>query len=220
VREEKMVLGIYGAGGLGANIKETAELQKQWDKLVFIDDTKPADVYKGIDRMPFAEFKSRYGADIAEVIIALGEPKYRISIYENIKRYGYHLANVVHPCAMISPSATIGEGVFVKAGAVVGPDVIVGDNTRIETYAVVGHDSIIHKHAQLSTGVIVSGHCEIGEGTYVGINVPIKENIKIGEYSVVGMGAVVQRDVSDFVIVMGNPARVVMKRTLNDLIFK
>ena len=215
-----MILGIYGAGGAGKDTKELAELLGLWEEIVFIDDTTSADIFKGIKRMPFIEFQEKYDKNDVEIIMAIGEPKYKISLYNKIKHLGYNFANVIHPNAIISPSAILGKGITVKTGAFIGADVSIEDNVRIEAYGIVGHDSIIHAHVQISASAIVSGNCEIGEGSYIGINVPIRDHIKIGKNSVISMGAVVQTDIPDFVTAMGNPARVMLTRTENDLIFQ
>ena len=43
-----MVLGIYGSGGTGRNVKEIAEVIGTWNEIVFIDDTVKSGIYKGV----------------------------------------------------------------------------------------------------------------------------------------------------------------------------
>ena len=74
--------------------------------------------------------------------------------------------------------------------------------------AIIGHDCIIDSGCQISPMAAIGGHCEIGRGTHLGMNVLIKEGTKIGGNSVLGMGSVVQRDIPENVIALGNPARV------------
>lgn len=215
-----MVLGVYGSGGVGKEIKEIAVYLQQWDEVVFIDDTVPADIFRGIRRMPFSAFQREYDGAKAEVIIAQGEPRYKKLLYHKVKEAGYELTNIIHPSAIISESASLGKGIIVKPGAVVSVDAVIEDNVSIEEYAVVGHDCIIHKHAQISSFVMIAGRCEIGEGTYIAISVPVRETVKIGSNTVVGMGSVVLRDLPDSVTAMGNPARPMRKRTDEDRVFK
>ena len=214
-----MILGIYGAGGAGREVKEIAEMTNQWEELVFIDDTKEVGEFKGIKRMPFENFKTFYLPEDTEIIIALGEPQYKITLYNKVAEAGYSLANVIHPTAIINKSAIIGRGVIVKAGALVSSDAVVEDNVSLEEYSVIGHDTIIHTHAQISAFVVIAGHCEVGEGTYIGLSVPVKEKTKIGARTVVGMGSVVLRDLPENVIAIGNPARA-MKKMDGQKVFK
>ena len=43
-----MVLGIYGSGGAGKEVKDIAEMLNKWSEIVFIDDTVDCDFFKGI----------------------------------------------------------------------------------------------------------------------------------------------------------------------------
>ncbi len=202
-----MVLGIYGSGGSGREAREVADLLGTWEEIVFIDDMAETGMYKGLKRMPFEVFNQTYDKDIAEVIIAVGEPEYRISLYDRVEKKGYRFANVIHPNAWISPSATIGRGIIAKSGVLISSDAKIEDNVGFEAYAVVGHDCVVRKGCQISTNVAMGGGSEIGAGCYIGMNVAIKEKVKIGSNSVVGMGSAVQREIPENVIAMGNPAR-------------
>lgn len=207
-----MKLGIYGAGGAGREVKEIAESLNLWDEIVFIDDFQEVGVFKNIPIMPFSEFEKGYSNTDTEVVIALGEPEHKTTLYKKIKETGYAYANVIHPNAMISPEAKLGKGIIVKAGVIVSVDAVIGDNVSIEEYAVIGHDCVIGAHSQISSFVMIAGHCEVGEGTYIAIHVAVRDRIKIGANSVVGMGSMVSRDIPNNVIALGNPARPMKKK--------
>ena len=61
----------------------------------------------------------------------------------------------------------------------------------------------------VQAGANVAGSCIVGRRTFVGMGALVLDHVNVGELSVVGAGAVVTRDVSDRVQVMGIPARVV-----------
>jgi maltose O-acetyltransferase len=50
---------------------------------------------------------------------------------------------------------------------------------------------------------------EVGEGTWIGARVILLPGVKIGRYCVIGAGAVVTRDVPDYAVAGGVPARVI-----------
>lgn len=207
-----MILGIYGSGGAGRGAKEIAELQGTWDEIVFIDDTVPEDVFKGLKRLSFDTFKNTYPRSSAKVVIAMGEPEYKIQLYNRVKDAGYEFANVIHPSVYVSPDAHLGAGIIAQMGAMIAVDAYVGNNVTLEQYAVVAHDTVIEDHAQISAFVMLAGHSKVGRGTYIGIGVPVREEVTIGSNTIVGMGSVVQKDIPDNVIAMGNPARVMKNR--------
>ncbi|KGF67308.1 acetyltransferase [Hoeflea sp. BAL378] len=55
----------------------------------------------------------------------------------------------------------------------------------------------------------------IGHDVWIGFGAKIRSGVKIGNGAVVGMGAVVTRDVEPYMVVAGNPARVVSQRFSN-----
>ena len=207
-----MILGIYGSGGAGRGAKEIADLQGVWSEIVFIDDTVPADIFKGIKRMPFEQFKAEYSSDMAKVVIAIGEPEYKIQLFNKVKDCGYNFANVIHPSSYVSPDAKIGSGIIVQMGCIIAVDATIGNNVNLGQYVVVAHDSTVEDHAQISAFVMIAGNCKVGEGTFIGIGVPIKNEISIGKNTIIGMGSVVHHNIPDEVIAVGNPARVIKKR--------
>lgn len=60
----------------------------------------------------------------------------------------------------------------------------------------------------------------IGSDVWIGNNVLIKQGVKIGNGSVIGMGSVVTKDVPDYSIYAGIPAKLIRKRFDDNLITK
>lgn len=56
---------------------------------------------------------------------------------------------------------------------------------------------------------------EIGEDTWIGTNVVVMPNIKIGKFCIIGAGAVVTKDIPDYSIAVGVPAKVI--KTINKI---
>ena len=57
----------------------------------------------------------------------------------------------------------------------------------------------------------VKGPIRIGRGSWIGFGAQIMSGVSVGRHCVVGAGAVVTRDVPDFCVVGGNPARLLKK---------
>lgn len=105
---------------------------------------------------------------------------------------------------------SIGPFCFIVSRSVVdiGDNVAIGAGTKILGG---GHDfsdpdtPVIHQE-RTSKGIT------IGDGAWIGIGASILDGVTIGKNSIVGAGAVVSKDVPDWTVAIGNPARVVEKR--------
>lgn len=58
----------------------------------------------------------------------------------------------------------------------------------------------------------------IGNDVWIGNRVIIKSGVKIGTGAVIGMGSVVTKDVPDYAVVAGNPAKIIRYRFDNEII--
>jgi acetyltransferase-like isoleucine patch superfamily enzyme len=89
---------------------------------------------------------------------------------------------------------------------VIGDYVACGSNVSIFNY---DHGWLdINKDCN-STPLIVHGEVNIGEGTWIGNNSVILGNISIGKHCIVGAGSIVTKDIPDYSVAVGNPARVI-----------
>ena len=124
--------------------------------------------------------------------------------------------------AHISAGARIGARCALGQGVFVGNDVVIGDNVRIQNNvsvydAVTLEDDVFCGPSMVFTNVYnprsaVPRKDEyrrtlVRRGATLGANCTIVCGTTIGAYAFVGAGAVVQRDVADFALVVGVPAR-------------
>lgn len=204
-----MKLAIYGSGGSGCEVYDLAvrcnNAKKKWDEIVFIDDFKESNHEYLADIIRFEDLlqnKSDY-----EVVISVGEPVARKALYEKLKKDDVALATVIDPTAIISPSATIGEGTIIFEYALVHCNVKVGKNCLMQPFTAFGHRSVIGNHCVFSSRFCPGGDCTFGDCVYCGMQSIIKEKLTIGSNAVVSMGACVFQDVAENSVVIGNPAR-------------
>ena len=62
----------------------------------------------------------------------------------------------------------------------------------------------------IDQGIVQRGQkVSIGKGSYIGINAVIVGNVKIGKHCVIGANSVVTKDVPDYCVAVGSPARVI-----------
>ena len=116
---------------------------------------------------------------------------------------------LIHPRAWCCPSARLGAGTVVFAGAIVQPDVRIGSHVVINTAASVDHDCKISDFCQLAPGVALSGAVTLGERSFLGTNSAVRQGINISRDITVGVGAVVVKDLSEAGTYIGAPARLI-----------
>lgn len=130
----------------------------------------------------------------------------RRRIHERLKAAGWTLATVRHPSAIVSPSAWLGEGVQVMAGAIVQPGARIGDGAIVNTAAVIEHDCDVGAFVHVAPRALLCGDVRIGAGSHVGAGAVVRQAVTIGEGVVIAAGAVVVRDFSGPGTLAGVPA--------------
>lgn len=138
---------------------------------------------------------------------SVGDASVRRRLYTMAVERGMTAVVVVHPRAVVSPSAVIGPGTAVLAQAVVNAGALLGVNVIVNTGAIIEHDCVVEDHAHVATGARLASTVRVGRGAHVGAGATVRQRISIGEAAVVGIGAAVVADVPAKGVVVGVPAR-------------
>jgi UDP-2-acetamido-3-amino-2,3-dideoxy-glucuronate N-acetyltransferase len=118
--------------------------------------------------------------------------------------------------ARIGTDCSLGQGVFVGNDVVVGNKVKIQNNVSVYD-AVVLEDEVFCGPSMVFTNVYNPRSAVVRKAEYrktlvrrgatLGANCTIVCGVTVGRYAFVGAGAVVNRDVADFALVVGVPAR-------------
>lgn len=191
-------LVIFGAWYLGDVIAELAE-SAGYHLLGFVDPDPPPGK-STLQRVP----------DDAEVFVAIGDNSVRKSISEKLRARGRNQPSLVHPSAVISASAQLGEACYVGENVVLRALAKVGHGCLINAGAVVSHHCTVGNFASLGPNVTTSGRVTIGDECLIGAGATIRPNTEIASCSIVGAGSVVVKPVAQQSLVIGNPAKPVV----------
>lgn len=151
------------------------------------------------------EIASRVGVSVC--FVAVGHNATREGLHRTVRAAGLGLVNALSRFAMVSPSAALGDGVLVAAGAVVNAAAVVGDGVILNTRCSIDHEARIGSFAHVSVGVSTGGAVRVGERALVGLGASLLPGVQVGDDAVIGAGAVVVGDVAPGSTVVGVPAR-------------
>ncbi len=155
----------------------------------------------------------RSGAELHFAVAVGGSRgRQRIELMDMLLRHGLKAASVVHRTAFVAASASIGECCQILAQSAVGAFTQLGRGVIINTAASVDHDCVLGDGVHLGPGARVAGEVTVDAGAFIGTGAVVLPRIWIGEGAVVGAGAVVTKNVPVGVTVIGNPARVYVKK--------
>lgn len=122
----------------------------------------------------------------------------------------------------IMPHCKIGEGCNIGQNVVVSPQVVLGKNVKVQNNVsiytgVICEDDVFLGPSMVFTNVInprsaVNRKNEyaktvVKKGASIGANATIVCGHDIGKYAFIGAGAVVTKNVPDYALVIGNPAK-------------
>jgi sugar O-acyltransferase (sialic acid O-acetyltransferase NeuD family) len=204
---------IIGAGPQGRILAEIWQIQCPGIELHFLDDN--ADLHGshvlGVPVDGSVDRLSSVDLTAAEIVLAVGENHRRLELAAAWDKRGVRWATVVHPSAVLMPSATIGAGSVVFPHALVHTGARVGRHVIINSGALVEHDAVVDDGVSISPGVTMGGRVHIGRATFISTGAALGPRVSIGAGTIVGAGAVVVSDLPDGVLAYGVPARVVRK---------
>ena len=112
-------------------------------------------------------------------VCAIGSPERRDYV-EQVARLGVDFATVVHPSAVVAPSARLGAGCIVSPGVVIGAHAEIGEHVILNRGVLVGHHTRVGSCVTLSPAANVAGCVQIGDGAYVGMGATVIDRRTVG----------------------------------------
>ena len=197
---------LYGASGHGKVIRDI--LNAQGVRVdAFVDDNPQL---SQVDETPVRH----QSEGLSPMIVSIGVNEIRKRVAERLDcRFGV----AIHPSAVVSPSAEIGEGTVVMPGAIINAGAVIGRHCIINSGAVVEHDCQIADFVHISPQATLCGGITVGEGSWIGAGATIIQGVKIGRWSIIGAGSVVTKDIPDGYVAYGTPCHRV-RRINEDLL--
>lgn len=210
---------IWGSSGHSKVLAEI--LQHQGDQVLALFDSSNTAI-SSLPGVPLYFGLDSYGAWVHELkergegvfgALAIGGSKGvdRQILLSQLKKMGAIFPKIIHPTAFVSESAYIGEGSQILVNSVVNTDVTVGNVTIVNTGAKIDHECRIGNGVHIAPGASLCGCITVLDNAMIGAGAVVLPRVIIGYGAIVGAGAVVTKNVPDGAVVVGNPARLMVK---------
>ncbi|WP_299454225.1 acetyltransferase [uncultured Pigmentiphaga sp.] len=205
MRSEIIVIGDSGHAKVCIEL-----LRAMGQRIAYCVGVTDAETCLGIPVLRGDEHLARLRAQgYDQAFVAVGVNATRRRLAAMVKNLGFRLVNAISPQAVVSPSAHLGEGIAVMAGAVINADTVIGNLVIVNTGACIDHDCHIGDAAHIAPTCGLAGNVAVGAESFLGIGCKVIPGVSIGSEVVLGAGTVVIDNIPDKVRAVGVPARVI-----------
>lgn len=137
--------------------------------------------------------------------------KERIALRESLNIPIDRFLSFVHPSAYIAKSAQLGKANIILANCAINCNVVMGNYNTMQTGSLIGHDTRLGDNNFIAAHTCIGSNLKIGNGNFTGLNCSIKNFVEMGDYNLIGMASNVVKNVSDGNLLIGNPAKPLIK---------
>ncbi|MFI7700352.1 acyltransferase [Nonomuraea sp. NPDC049480] len=154
-----------------------------------------------------AELRARMDLDVPEKVFI--SPL--AAVYADRLRMGEHCYIAAH--AYVTDDVAMGDDCTVNPYTVVRGRVELGDAVRVGAHtSLLGFNHSAAPDRPVFRQPITSKGIRVGDDVWIGSHVVVLDGVTIGDHAVIGAGSVVTKDVPDWAMVAGNPARQIRDR--------
>ena len=191
---------IAGAGGLGLEMLGLIVNQDREETVSFFDQGEdiPSLLY---DKYPvlseLEEVKTFFQENSASFIVAVGQPRMRKKLTDQLENSGGKLVNFIANTASVFSIQIEYEGLIAQPGSGISHSTILGKSCSLHINSIIGHDVTIGEFVTIGPNVSIIGPAQIGSYCTIGEQVIVLPGSRIGDNVIIGAGSLVEGIIKD-----------------------
>ncbi len=194
---------IVGSGGHAAELRDyinhnnNARPADYIQVIGFIDDNEETYKHYGFAEPFLGSIKDHKVNTDVKYLMGIANLEYRQKIIEKLQSQGAEFMGLIHPTAIISPSAEIHPTTVISHNASVGAKAKIGKYNMLNSRCTIGHNSLMGDFNFISQQAAISGNTKIGNGNLIGTNACTIPGMTIGNNNKIAAGMVIYKSVGD-----------------------
>jgi sugar O-acyltransferase (sialic acid O-acetyltransferase NeuD family) len=202
---------IVGAGGFGREVLNWARNAWPADNGLiagFLSADRHA--HKGSPfPLPIIDSPDDYRPQAGDAcLLAIGIPRIRRAVADSLHDRGVQFLTLIHPSAIVAPSASIGPGSIICPHVIVSDQASLGRCVLMNYHSSIGHDASVGDFGVLSPYATLGGHAHIHEDVFMGLHATVGPGKTVGARSKISANSCALADAPPDSIIYGSPGRI------------
>ena len=148
-----------------------------------------------------------------QLLLSHIDPPERLALAKLLaERKDLEFATVIDPTSVVASNTTVSHGSYINSLVAIGANSTLGCHVFVNRSSSIAHDCTLESFVSTGPGAIICSDVRVGFGSFIGAGAVVKDGVRIGRHAFIGAGSMVIKDVADFEVVVGNPARVLKTR--------
>ena len=197
---------IYGAGLHGVHLYHLVKnrFSESYQVVGFVDDSKPVghivvDSLENAGGLHEVSRSNNFNPGNVNLIFGIGYSNMngRMEAFRNAIEAGYEVMTLIHPAAVIEPTASLGKGAVVMAGAVIDHACELADACFIDMGVHISEYCNIGNNNYIAAGTAIGGYVNMADSNFFGLNCTVTDHIDIGSRNNINAQTLVYKSVGN-----------------------
>lgn len=206
-----MKIGLIGLGSLSRQVRSILLSVYGDIELIGFDDNINSDF-----NFTKSSLKGLFNDEYSDLnfvpCLGYNQLKLKERLISELLLHGRKVFSVIHPSAIISPSASISRGVIIFPGVIIDSETTIKEGVVINSGAVISHNVHLDSACYIAPGVCICGNVKVGKRTFIGASSVITNDVILGDDCIIGQGSNITRNLRNDISCIGNPFKILDKK--------